>query len=207
MANRKLTDLPELSSIDNNDWVYTVDVSDVSESPEGTSKKILKSNLMSGSGGLTVFQVPRRLSFATLNTWYSHYMLSNQSWLDGTWSWSSGTGATPTRAGTNFQNTNALRVQNMTSLDSLEFYVRRANIATYEVIIYSYDYSSNDGNEINEQILVQESFSVPANSISHIHSFTINAHTLSADSIIQVFMRNTATTGNLDNPQFRYNFS
>lgn len=45
MANRKLTVLPELTSLDDNDWGYVVDVSDTSESPQGTSKKVRKSTL------------------------------------------------------------------------------------------------------------------------------------------------------------------
>lgn len=45
MANRKLTVLPELTSLDDNDWGYVVDISDTSESPQGTSKKFRKSSL------------------------------------------------------------------------------------------------------------------------------------------------------------------
>jgi len=45
MANRKLTALPELTALDDNDWDYAVDVSDTSESPQGTSKKVRKSTL------------------------------------------------------------------------------------------------------------------------------------------------------------------
>ncbi len=46
MANKKLTDLTELTSIVNNDLVYVVDVSDTTESAEGTSKKIKAINLV-----------------------------------------------------------------------------------------------------------------------------------------------------------------
>lgn len=45
MANRKLSVLPELTSLDDNDWGYVVDISDTSESPQGTSKKFRKSSL------------------------------------------------------------------------------------------------------------------------------------------------------------------
>lgn len=45
MANRKLTALPELTVLDDNDWDYAVDISDLSESPQGTSKKVRKSSL------------------------------------------------------------------------------------------------------------------------------------------------------------------
>jgi len=45
MANRKLTALPELTTLDDNDWDYAVDISDTTESPQGTSKKVRKSTL------------------------------------------------------------------------------------------------------------------------------------------------------------------
>jgi len=45
MANRKLTQLPELTSLEDNDWGYVVDISDTSESPQGTSKKVRKLTL------------------------------------------------------------------------------------------------------------------------------------------------------------------
>jgi len=208
MANRKLTDLPELTSVADSDLIYIVDASDTSESPEGTSKKIQKSNLVTGNGGLTVIQCPRRISLSSINTWYSHYQNSNTSWLDGLWSRTSGTGATPSRVQANFQNTGAYYIENKTQMDSLDFYVRTANVAgNYDVIVYSYDFSTNDGNETNEQILVQETFNIPSSGTSHVHSFTINAHSFSNPTIIQVFIRNTSGTGNLDNPFFTYKFS
>jgi len=45
MANRKLTVLPELTTISDDDLGYVVDVSDTFESPEGTSKKVKYSRL------------------------------------------------------------------------------------------------------------------------------------------------------------------
>lgn len=45
MANRKLTDLPELTSIADDDLIYGVDISDTSESAQGTSKKAKQSTL------------------------------------------------------------------------------------------------------------------------------------------------------------------
>lgn len=46
MANKKLTDLPELLIPANDDWFYVVDKSDLTESPQGTSKKIKKGNAL-----------------------------------------------------------------------------------------------------------------------------------------------------------------
>jgi len=45
MANKKLTDLTELTTPADNDFLYIVDVSDTTESAQGTSKKIRKSNV------------------------------------------------------------------------------------------------------------------------------------------------------------------
>ncbi len=48
MANKKITDLTELTSPADGDLVCIVDVSDTSGSSTGTTKKIQKSNLVSG---------------------------------------------------------------------------------------------------------------------------------------------------------------
>ncbi len=48
MADQKLTDRTEALSADANDLVHVVDVSDVTDSPQGTSKKITKANLTAG---------------------------------------------------------------------------------------------------------------------------------------------------------------
>jgi len=49
MANKKLTDLTELTTPADNDFLYVVDVSDTTESPQGTSKKIRKDKVDSGA--------------------------------------------------------------------------------------------------------------------------------------------------------------
>jgi len=49
MANRKLTDLPELLAPADGDFLYIVDVSDTTESLAGTSKKIKKVNTLGGT--------------------------------------------------------------------------------------------------------------------------------------------------------------
>jgi len=45
MANARLTDKTELTTPDDNDFLYIIDVSDTTESAQGTSKKIRKSNI------------------------------------------------------------------------------------------------------------------------------------------------------------------
>ena len=51
MANKKITDLTELTSVADGDLVCIVDVSDTTGSSAGTTKKIQKSNLVAGAGG------------------------------------------------------------------------------------------------------------------------------------------------------------
>ena len=51
MANKKVTDLTELTSAANDDLVYIVDVSDTTGSSSGTGKKITKNNLVGSGGG------------------------------------------------------------------------------------------------------------------------------------------------------------
>jgi hypothetical protein len=48
MADQKITQRPELTSIASDDVLHVVDVSDVTDSPEGTSKKITRLNLLFG---------------------------------------------------------------------------------------------------------------------------------------------------------------
>ena len=50
MANRKVVDLPELITMSNDDELYIVDISDLTESSEGTSKKIKASNFVPAGG-------------------------------------------------------------------------------------------------------------------------------------------------------------
>jgi len=47
MAGIKVTDLPSLATAASDDILYIVDISDTTESPEGTSKKITLANLTS----------------------------------------------------------------------------------------------------------------------------------------------------------------
>jgi len=49
MANKKLTDLTELTTPADDDFLYIVDVSDTTESPQGTSKKIRKDKVDLGA--------------------------------------------------------------------------------------------------------------------------------------------------------------
>lgn len=50
MVDKKLTELAELTSVASGDFLYVVDVSDTTDSSDGTSKKITKSNLVDVSG-------------------------------------------------------------------------------------------------------------------------------------------------------------
>lgn len=43
---KRITQLNEITTIDNNDILYGVDVSDLAQSPDGSSKKFTKQNLL-----------------------------------------------------------------------------------------------------------------------------------------------------------------
>ena len=54
MAGKKITELPELGTTPAaGDWLVVVDVSDTSESAEGTTKKVLKSDAITGVESVT----------------------------------------------------------------------------------------------------------------------------------------------------------
>ena len=50
---QKLTDRTTTATADGLDYIHVVDVSDVTDSPQGTSKKITKDNFLQGVGGVT----------------------------------------------------------------------------------------------------------------------------------------------------------
>ena len=53
MANQKVTQLPQLYNVSLNDWLYIVDVSDTTDDPNGSSKKILVSDAILTVTGFT----------------------------------------------------------------------------------------------------------------------------------------------------------
>ena len=55
----KITELPEISVLADDDFVTAVDVSDMSESPTGKNVKIQKQNLLGGSGAVSKFEIAR----------------------------------------------------------------------------------------------------------------------------------------------------
>jgi len=50
MADKRLPELPSITSVDDNDLVYVVDVSDTTDDPTGSSKQITKANFIAGAG-------------------------------------------------------------------------------------------------------------------------------------------------------------
>ena len=58
MANEKLSEWPELTDLDDDDLIATVDVSDTTDSTEGSNKQIVASNVKKYMGGLTWGKVP-----------------------------------------------------------------------------------------------------------------------------------------------------
>ena len=57
MANKRITELDSIGTPANDDVLEIVDVSDTTDSPEGTSKKVLVSELTSGGGSQNLQEV------------------------------------------------------------------------------------------------------------------------------------------------------
>lgn len=70
MANDKITDLTELTNVQNSYWFYVVDTSDTTESPEGTGKKVSKENLNLAT-----------INFLEIETYAEFLLIQNQSIL------------------------------------------------------------------------------------------------------------------------------
>lgn len=69
MANRKVVDLPELTTLSNDDELYIIDISDLTESSEGTSKKIKALNFVP-AGGESISNKQNSLAVDGTNTKY-----------------------------------------------------------------------------------------------------------------------------------------
>jgi hypothetical protein len=194
MADRKITDLTELTTVDGSDLIYVVDVSDTTESPQGTSKKITKDNFSSGGSSETLNIIQNvGLSTHTLNTW--------RTWTkeQGLWTVTNsnlGTGLEPTRTSTNYENQACFFIQEKTELSKFTWWWRRGNLGDYEVLVRSYDWDEDTGAETNEQDLVSHTFTTgqTLNNHSWYEDCPINAHTLSANTVVHLFIRQTSGT-------------
>jgi hypothetical protein len=155
------------------------------------------------SGGETIYSSMGFQTDMTLNTWYSQQLStvnSSTNFMNGTYNKALGTGTGPSRTLTNHRDTPSLNVVGMTNLTQahISWDRLRSGSKTFEILIKSYDFSTSVGNETNEQELVSQVFNtqgLDADYQALSLSLTINSHTLSADSIIQVFFRCTAGTG------------
>lgn len=64
-----LTNLPQLTAATNSDWLYIVDVSDTTDNPAGSSKKILRGDLYSQITGFTYLDNTITLSLSDNSTY------------------------------------------------------------------------------------------------------------------------------------------
>jgi hypothetical protein len=86
------------------------------------------------------------LSTNTLNTW--------RTWTkeQGLWfatNTNLGTGTEPTRSGSNYENFACFFIQEKTKLNKFTWWWRRGNIGDYEVLVRSYDWNEDTGEETN----------------------------------------------------------
>ena len=64
-----LTNLPQLTAATNSDWIYIVDVSDTTDNPAGSSKKILRGDLYTQITGFTYLDNTITLSLSDNSTY------------------------------------------------------------------------------------------------------------------------------------------
>lgn len=142
-------------------------------------------------GGLNVIQNHSVVNLVS-NTWRGHNNFSTI-WLTSSPDTSYGTGATPNKSGSSFQNSNCLYVRDKQQLTSLVFNCRvTTNAKNIDIIVYAFDYNDDRQSELNEQILVQETMVLSGTSNSV--ELTVLPHTLSSNSVIYVFYKHVSGT-------------
>ena len=203
MADERISQLTD-GTPDSSDYLVFVDRSDTTQSADGTTKRCDVSDV--GGGKLNIIQ-NIGLSTHTLNTW--------RTWSKEQGLWANtnsdlGTGAEPTRTGSNYENQACFFIQEKTQLPKFTWWWRRGNIGDYEVLVRSYDWNEETGEETNEQDLVSHTFT--ANQTANNHSWyvdcPINAHTLNANTIVHLFVRQTSGTATtMRGIQFTWQFS
>lgn len=203
MADERISQLTD-GTPESTDYLVFVDRSDTTQSPDGTTKRCDVSVV--GGEKLNIIQNVG-LSTHTLNTW--------RTWTKEQGLWFNtnsdlGTGVEPTRTNTNYENQACFFIQEKTQLSKFTWWWRRGNIGDYEVLVRSYDWDEDTGAETNEQDLVSHTFT--ANQTQNTHSWyedcPINAHTLSANTIVHLFIRQTSGTATtMRGIQFTWQFS
>ena len=127
----------------------------------------------------------------TQNQW-RRWQVNASSILAGSDNGSIGTGITPDSS--IYYVCNVLRVTNKTQLKSLTLSLRQSSSAhTIQLYVESRNFKAGSpGFETNSQVLINESFTVSDGYTKS--DFTINNHTLNANSVIYFFFRRTSAT-------------
>lgn len=147
-----------------------------------------------GGGGSSTFHIHQHLKqipFTVIDRWQRSNLSGASSWLVDSMASNAGIGVEPARVGLNYQTTTCFSVKNMTKLKSMSLNARSAFDGDFEILVRSYDFNESRGNELNEQDLVSETFSYIPVSGSFDIDLTPLAHTLSSNSIVQWFIRQT----------------
>lgn len=139
------------------------------------------------------FRITQNLASATLinvNTWRGwNKNTSNMITSDANTSY--GTGATPTKIGTWYGDSNVIFLKDLKRLTKLTFHAREgSSVATMQLYVLVADYGSR-GSEPNGVEIINENINITTGSVLK-DNFTIATHNLSANSILQVFYRQSS---------------
>lgn len=163
----------------------------------GTNIKTLNGFSLLGSGNLTVgggLKIQHlhwaTYAFSALNTWRSWGIgISTNSGANTSY----GTGTLPTTLGLLYGDTPVIAINGSKQIKRITLNIRLdQSVRDYQAYIVVADYSDNRGNEINAQVLVNQTFTTGASS-SDLVDFTINTHSdINDNSVVYVFFRQTA---------------
>ncbi len=130
------------------------------------------------------------ISLLNSNTWRGwNKNTSNMLTSDANTSY--GTGTTPTKTGTWYGDSNVIYLKDLTKLNKLTFHVREGlSVATVQLYVLVADYGSR-GFETNGVEIINETINITTGSTLK-DNFTIATHNLNANSIMQVFFRQTS---------------
>ena len=167
----------------------------------GTNIKTINGNSILGAGNLSVsvitYQYIRQYlpnpAFGSANTWYG-WSRNSSTMLTANPQAPYGVATEPTKSGTWFADANVFMLKDVKQLNKLTLQIREGSgNQSLQIYVVVADYTSVRGNELNGQIVVNDTFTILSSS-SYLRDLTIINHSdFNANSVLYIFMR--CTTG------------
>lgn len=167
----------------------------------GTNIKTINGNSILGAGNLAVsvitYQYIRQYlpnpAFGIANTWYG-WSRNSSTMLTANPQAPYGVATEPTKSGTWFADANVFMLKDVKQLNKLTLQIREGSgNQSLQIYVVVADYTSVRGNELNGQIVVNDTFTILSSS-SYLRDLTIINHSdFNANSVLYIFMR--CTTG------------